>query len=400
MFERAWTRLLFVLLISAAAHLPATAATAQGGSAAGRLVIIGGGSLGSRPDVYRAVLDAREGSGPVCVIPTASATPESSLQSAVRAFDTHGGAGAAVGVPELTVAAPASGSDPAVVEALGRCSGYYFVGGVQSRIVTVFRPDGRSTPALETVQRRIREGAVVSGSSAGAAIMSHPMIGGGASGAMAGGVRRAGAESTEDPDAPGGALDLVSIQPGLGFFPEAIVDQHFLARGRFGRLLVSVLDMPEFDLGFGIDESTALVVDGGTASVVGASAVVVIDGAGAVREGDVTRGVRVHLMSPGDRFDLETRRFVGDPAKAALPATSAAVPVPDDLFARWAFFHLLDALARSSQTEVSLPVSGGQILLRKDADFGARGLEGQGVEGTTAGLSVTGLTVELRRGAP
>ena len=395
MSTHALGRIAAALALVLAALAPA-AAHAQAG---GRLVIMGGGGFGSQPAVYQAILEGRHGSGPVCVVPTASASPESSLESAVEAFVAQGGPGSAVGIPQLTVDNPQSGSDPAVVEALGRCSGFYFVGGVQSRIVTVLRPGGRATPALDVLVRRWREGAVVSGSSAGAAIMSDPMIAGGASGAMAGGVRLSSGEDDdeqEEQEEEDGALPNVSMEPGLGFFPAALVDQHFLARGRFGRLLVAVLDLPAFDLGFGIDESTALVVEDGNAWPVGASGIVVVDARGASAQGGTTTGVRVHLMSGGDRFDLASRRVSAQETKRPL-AAGPAVTAPEDLFSRWTFFHLLEGLGRSSQPALAVPVPGGSITLTKSPEFAARSLEGQGVEGTAAGLSVTGLVVELRR---
>lgn len=380
---------------AACALLPVHGATAQAPTS-GRLVIIGGGLARDNGAVYRAVLDGRDGDGPVCVIPTASATPESSMESAVSSFETHGGAGAAVGVAGLTVDNPGSASDPAVVGALGRCTGYFFVGGVQARIVTLFRPEGRPTPALETVTRRFREGAVLSGSSAGAAVMSDPMIAGGASGAMAGGVRRSAADAADDDSAGEDDPAPVTVTPGLGFFP-ALVDQHFLARGRFGRLLVAVLDLAEFDLGFGIDENTALVVEGDTARAVGASGVVVVDAREAPAPGAAAAGARLHLMSGGDRFDLLSRTLAIDPAKRSLDAGTDLVP-PEDPFARWAFLHLLEGFAASHLRELALPVPGGWIALRKQPGFVARGRDGGGVQGTTAGLSLRGLSVELDRG--
>jgi cyanophycinase len=109
---------------------------------------------------------------------------------------------------------------------------------------------------------------MVGGTSAGAAIMSDPMIAGGSTTtAIARGVRRSAIETDEDDD---GAAGGVSITPGIGFLASAIIDQHFLARGRIGRLVAAVLDLDEFDIGFGVDEDTGLVIDDDVAYVVGA----------------------------------------------------------------------------------------------------------------------------------
>ena len=51
---------------------------------------------------------------------------------------------------------------------------------------------------------------------------------------------------------------------------------HFLKRQRGNRLISAVLDHPTL-VGVGIDEQTAVIVQGSTFEVVGASAVVVVD---------------------------------------------------------------------------------------------------------------------------
>ena len=359
----------------------------------GRLVIVGGGLAADNESVYRAILDGRLGNGPLCVFPTASATPDSAMASPVANFDKFGGEGTAKGV-FLSVSKPETARDPAVVSQIRGCSGFFFVGGVQSRVIQTFRPDGKSTPAYEALMARWREGAVVSGSSAGAAIMSDPMIAGGTSaGAVAGGLRRTTVAASDSDDVAG----RVVITNGLGFFPAALADQHFLARGRFGRLLVAMLDLDQFDLAFGIDENTALVVDGNAVWAAGASGIVVMDERTAKRNGKGATGVRVHLMSAGDRFDIASRTVTLKSDKTALPKNGSSVAAPADIFARWELLHVLDQFARSSQTELTSPVKGGQITIRKDAAFRAVAASGPGVQKAPAGLAMTGLSFDLRR---
>ncbi len=130
----------------------------------------------------------------------------------------------------------------------------WFPGGDQTRLMKAF--EGTGLP--EAIRARYAEGALVGGTSAGAAVMSRVMI-------------------------TGDAFDLQSItaaktdtKPGLGLFPEAIVDQHFLKRQRMNRLISAVLDHPDL-VGIGIDEATALFVTGRQFEVLGKSSVVVID---------------------------------------------------------------------------------------------------------------------------
>ncbi|MCJ7629730.1 MAG: cyanophycinase, partial [Longimicrobiales bacterium] len=229
----------------------------DGAPPTGRLVIIGGGLRSDNTDVYQAVLDGRDGEGPFCVFPTASADPQGSMDSAISAFDAVGGDGIAKGI-FLTVDNPEDAASPEIVTEIEACSGFYFVGGQQGRIVQLFRPEEGDTPAYQALLARNRAGAVVSGSSAGAAIMTDPRIGGGSSaGALQEGVRG------------DGEGEGVVLEKGLGLLETAFVDQHFLARGRWGRLLVAVLATDSFDLGMGNDENTALVVEGNSAWVVG-----------------------------------------------------------------------------------------------------------------------------------
>lgn len=374
---------------------PPRAGQSASGAPHGRLVIIGGGLSSSNEAVYRAILDGRDGDAPLCVIPTASAgDPQLTIARAVAVFDEWGGPGTATGIPLSTESAEAA-LDPLVAAQIRGCSGFYFTGGVQSRITTVFRPHGRSTPAYDALMWRFREGAVVAGSSAGAAIMSDPMIGGGSTtGALEQGIHRAAAESDEDDAAPRGRG--VSIMPGLGFLSQAIVDQHFLARGRIGRLITAVLDLEELDLGFGIDENTALVVDGRTVTVAGASAVVIIDARDAVRSGRGATDMKLHLIAPGDRFDIDARRVLPGGGNS-LPAAGDTVDVPDDVLARWAFLHLLHQFALSAQQQLVLNVPGGRLVLRKGPVFTATADAGTGVQDLPAALSITGLLLDVVR---
>jgi cyanophycinase len=379
-------------LILAVATL-ATASAAHAQAKPGRLVIIGGGLSRDNQAVYDAILQSRQGTGPFCVFPTAAANAAEGYASAVTNFDRYGGSGTAVPVV-VDVQKPETARDPAIVEQIRKCSGFFFVGGVQSRITNAMLPNGERTPALDALLQRYREGAVISGSSAGAAIMSDPMIAGGTSaGAVASGVRKVSSGNAEDEDSDRG----VSIERGLGLFTHALVDQHFLARGRIGRLIVAVDELPEFDLGFGIDENTALVTEGTQVWPVGASGVIVLDLKNAQKNGKSVNHVRLHLMSTGDRYDVNTRALTIDAKKTSLPAAADAPKTPEDPFARWEMLQLLNAFARSPQREITLPFEGGAVVLQKTNDFAAKSGNGTGVQNTPAALSITGITLQLRR---
>ncbi|MGW8267479.1 MAG: cyanophycinase [Longimicrobiales bacterium] len=343
----------------------------------GRLVVIGGALRSENTPVYQAILDSRWGDGPLCVLPTASGTPASAMDGYVQAFDSLGGPGTARGIP-LTVDNRALALEEEIADRLRECSGFFFTGGVQSRILEVFLPDGEPTPAYHALWERFRAGAVISGSSAGAAIISDPMIGGGSSG----NALRQGVQGMED----GGGVRVV---PGLGFMGEGIVDQHFLARGRWARLLVAVLATDEDRLGFGIDENTALVVAGDSAWVLGESAVVFLDARSAVREdgGNGGYGVRMYLLGAGDGVDLRAGAVSWERSKTSIPPGARPVSEPpEDLFAPWSLLTLLFDLATASDDRLTFHQDGHFLELRKEPGFRAMGWDGVGIQGTPRGL--------------
>jgi cyanophycinase len=110
------------------------------------------------------------------------------------------------------------------------------------------------------------------------------------------------------------------IAPGLNFIGDGVfVDQHLLARGRFARMLPAMQAAGD-TFGLGVDENTALVVDGNRmAEVRGASGVLVVDTRNSTfatntpaKERETQRAlnvknVSVSYLERGDRIDLTTR---------------------------------------------------------------------------------------------
>jgi hypothetical protein len=158
-----------------------------------------------------------------------------------------------------------------------------------------------------------------------------------------------------------------------------------------------VLDVPEFDLGFGIDENTALVIDGDVAYTLGESGVIVVDARDAARDARSATGVRLHLLGAGDRFLLASRTFESAADKQPLPRVLGTLQAPENVFARWEFLHLLERFGRSETARLTVPVPGGELVLRKAPGFTARSHTGTGVQRTPAGLGITGLLLDVSR---
>lgn len=259
----------------------------------GSLVIVGGGPRGEAITERFIELAGGVGHAKILVLPMASSLPETGAES-VEEWRKHG---ASAWSANLT---RAEAMDPATVRSLDSATGIWFPGGDQVRIMAVL--DG--TPTADAIRARYAAGAVVGGTSAGAAVMSTPML-------------------TGDERAPGGARrdttqsfitiarqDVV-VSNGLGLLENAIIDQHFLRRKRSNRLISVILEHPSM-LAIGIDESTALIAQPGKPwQILGESAAIVYD----ARRATITPAsapilgatdVRMQILPSGSSYDPRT----------------------------------------------------------------------------------------------
>jgi cyanophycinase len=113
-------------------------------------------------------------------------------------------------------------------------------------------------------------------------------------------------------------MRMAQMIAGFGLVPELIIDQHFRQRDRIGRLLSLVASNPGL-LGVGIDEDTAAVIDHqNVLEVVGRHSVTIVDGQQMYsdifqvkgHEGITVSDARLHVLTPGRRFDLNTRKLL------------------------------------------------------------------------------------------
>jgi cyanophycinase len=272
-------RLVLVLVCTCASALALWAEDAKG-----VLIIAGGGKL--PPAIAAAFVAAAGGPGAhIAVLPTASGVPKESAQDVVIRLQKLGAVPIVVD-PGTRAESEAWGSR----KEAATCAGFWFTGGDQNRIADLIG----DTSLHRLIQRAYQSGAVVGGTSAGAAVMSKVMFTG---------------EDRHGKDAltefgPG----AYRTRPGLGFLPDRImVDQHFLRRGRENRLFSLTMDHPDH-LSLGIDEATALVVKDGKASVVGEGSVMVFDPSGMSLEGTSFQNLRIHLLRAGQAIDLASRK--------------------------------------------------------------------------------------------
>ena len=346
--------------------IPRGAAGAQPGvfaeAAMGPLVIVGGNLDSANEPIYRAILGLRRADGPICVMPAADAEPEHTVESYVADFERYGGPGSAIAVPALHLRADRV-DKPKTARALAACGGFFFTGGDGASLLEALRPGGRPSHALQTILEVHRDGGVIAGSSAGASMLTDSMIGTGTSEAAL----LHGANATQG----------VELRNGMGLFRGAIADQHHMARGRTGRLLVALASLPSIRWGFGIDEDTALVVRGTQATIVGASQVVILEklrtGAGA-NPLDGAR-FRMLLLGNNDAFDLMSGTAAVDGRKEVLQLPQVKPVAPNGPWVASGLPLFIIDLAVSNAPSATFTSNGFRFEVSKEDPFQARAWE-------------------------
>ncbi|MEM9541153.1 MAG: cyanophycinase [Cyanobacteria bacterium P01_E01_bin.42] len=225
------------------------------------------------------------------IVPSASREPVLVGDRYRRIFDEMG----AKRIELLDIRDRAQGSDTSYIEFVQNCTGIFLTGGDQLRLCALLA----ETPVMELIRNRVQKHEItLAGTSAGAAVMGHHMIGGGGSG--------------ESPN-----RSLIDMAMGLGIIPETIVDQHFHNRNRMARLLSAIAIHPD-RLGIGIDEDTcAMFEQDGWIQVLGKGTVNVIDAQYLSHTNQLNvdvsdplslHGLRIHVLCHGDRYNIYQRR--------------------------------------------------------------------------------------------
>ncbi len=288
----------------------------------GRLVIGGGAVSPDNKEVWQALIEGLPNPqhDTIAVIAAASGEPVASYRSFVDTMAAYGVDRSRIVLvraavidddttPEDESLWASGGTDPANLAMIRAAGGIWFTGGDQARTAQIlFDDQDTPSPLLLAVRQRLEAGAVLGGSSAGAAIQPDVMI-----------VRGEGLTALLDPipAVPGpdnletGVLILAS---GAGVFRFGLIDQHFDRQARLGRLIRATLRSEPHRFGYGIDENTAQIVETAqsTARVVGEGGVTVIDDADAEQAGGPNdfpaNGLRLSLAASGDQIDLMTGR--------------------------------------------------------------------------------------------
>jgi cyanophycinase len=253
----------------------------------GKLFIIGGGNR-SDAMMDRLIDEAslRE-KGYVFILPMASESADSAIIWSGEQFIRNG-------IKKVTGFNFQAGELPGkqLLDSLQNASLIYICGGDQAR----FMKSVLGSPVFDAIHTAFWNGTVIAGTSAGAAVMSKKMITGNE-------LRYPQYNETFKCIEDGN----IEYADGLGLLKTAIIDQHFVKRSRYNRLITSVLENPDLP-GIGIDESTAILVKGNTAEVVGESQVIVFrnKSKSTKRQGNKmgANHIQLEIYLPGEKFSI------------------------------------------------------------------------------------------------
>ena len=259
----------------------------------GRLLIIGGGEdrCCGAGLLERFVELAGGDRARITLVTTATGIPDEVHAEYERVFRKLG----VERTRELRLRGRADADGDHAEAVLREATGVFFSGGDQSRIRALV-----GSRTNDVLRRRLDDGLVVAGTSAGATALGRTMILGGEGSEVSAATVRTG--------------------PGLGLLPKVLIDMHFAERGRLPRLLSAVALEPDH-VGVGIDENTAILVTGSHFEVLGSGVVTVVDAERSTvvhPAGDYDPitlfDVRLHLMPAGCVFDISGREPTIGPA--------------------------------------------------------------------------------------
>jgi len=182
--------------------------------------------------------------------------------------------------------------NPLTLDSLKKAKIIYLGGGDQDRFMNLIK----GTSVKQIIKQSYYNGALIAGTSAGASVMSEKMITG---------------NSTRDKEYSATFREIytgnLEVKEGLGLLDSVIIDQHFVVRSRYNRMLTAVMDYPSFQC-IGINESTAIIVNKGKARVTGESQVIVFSHPKGKKVANGYLGARSILVSvllPGELFPIK-----------------------------------------------------------------------------------------------
>jgi cyanophycinase len=257
----------------------------------GKLIIIGGAEdkQGECQILKEVAKAAGTPQGRIVIITTATQKPREAGKLYVKLFKDLG----VEGVEVINIESRQDAGQQTFLRTVEKATCIFFTGGDQLRITSILG----GTAMGDKLKQLYYSGITIAGTSAGASAMSSTMI-----------------ITGNEEDSP--KKCTVKMAPGLDLLKGCVIDQHFAQRGRIGRLLCAVAQNPHV-LGIGIDEDTAIVVEGNRFRVAGSQAVTVVDGrllsfsnVSETKPDDplALMGIVLHVLPKGYGFDLANKK--------------------------------------------------------------------------------------------
>lgn len=259
----------------------------------GKLVIVGG--VQTRDIVKKFVELAGGSNAKIIIIPNAGSNPLKWSKVQVEEFAEFGAKS------DYLLFTKETADDEANLKKMDWANAVFFLGGDQSDLTR----DMLGTKLLTKVFDIYKNGGVVGGSSAGAAVMSEVMITG---------------NELVNSDSNDAFITIeksnIETKQGFGFLTNAIVDQHFLKRKRHNRTISALIEHPNL-FGIAIDESTGIIVyPDETFEVIGNNQVLVYDPTSATNIREDFKGnlgisnMKLHVLINGDKFDMKSKEVI------------------------------------------------------------------------------------------
>lgn len=254
------------------------------GPAKGTLVIVGGG-MKSDAIIDRFIELAGGIDALIVVIPTASGDESYNENPAFARILRKRGA---TNVTILHTNDKKIANSDSFIKPLINANGIWFGGGRQWRLVDNYK----NTLTEKMIREVLERGGVIGGSSAGATIQGSYLARG---------------------DTQNNQIMMGDHQEGFNFLKNVAIDQHVLARNRQFDMFEILKKHPKL-LGIGIDEDTAIIVQGNQFEVIGENYVIVYDGTFWSREGSDLKKLPektniFYFLRNGDKYDLSNRKI-------------------------------------------------------------------------------------------
>jgi cyanophycinase len=261
----------------------------QAQSPKGKLFIIGGGNRSDQLMTQLLSISSLQKKDYIVVLPMSSEEPDSAYIYFKKQVEKL--------TPNPIVMlnfTPSTVTNKVLVDSLQKAKLIFISGGDQTRFMGVVH----KTPVFDAIHQAYQNGSTIAGTSAGAAVMCENMITGNQK-----------LEKQYSATFDNIRYDNLETAEGLGLIKNVIIDQHFLKRSRYNRLLSGLVEFPTH-IGIGIDESTAIIVRNKEIEIAGESEVIVVQNPKGITKAPKNnvvgvQGLEMSIYYAGQKFKIK-----------------------------------------------------------------------------------------------